>query len=145
MSGKPKDLGIPPEARKAANHPISRKTRKSQLGRGGHDPDVALGHAAQGYQGFAICVTFISAILYRPQTREAAAKMRAEIRAARLLARISHRVKRIEAPNQRKFFCEKDFAMIRGAPRCRQSVAQNNLILEWWKAALWKRPSMPDW
>jgi hypothetical protein len=85
MSGKPKDLGIPPEARKAANHPISRKTRKSQLGRRGHDPDVALGHAAQGYQGFAICVTFISAILYRPQTREAAAKMRAEIRAARLL------------------------------------------------------------
>jgi hypothetical protein len=61
------------------------------------------------------------------------------------LARISHRVKRIEAPNQRKFFCEKDFAMIRGAPRCRQSVAQNGLILEWWKAALWKRPSMRDW
>jgi DNA-binding MarR family transcriptional regulator len=61
------------------------------------------------------------------------------------LARISHRVERIEAPNQRKFFCEKDFAMIRGAPRCRQSVAQNNLILEWWKAALWRRPLMLDW
>jgi hypothetical protein len=59
MSGKLKDLGIPPEARKAANHPISRKTGKSQLGRRGHDPDVALGHAAQGYQGFAVCVTLI--------------------------------------------------------------------------------------
>lgn len=46
------------------------------------------------------------------------------------LACISRIVRRIEAPNQRKFFCEKDFAMIRGAPRCRQSVAQNNLILE---------------
>jgi hypothetical protein len=67
------------------------------------------------------------------------------LRWAQPLARISHRVKRIEAPNQRKFFCEKDFAMIRGAPRCRQSVAQNGLILEWWKAALWKRPSMRDW
>ena len=32
------------------------------------------------------------------------------------LARISHRVRRIGAPNQRKFFCEKDFGMIRGAP-----------------------------
>src|SRR6516165_3982152 len=37
------------------------------------------------------------------------------------LARISHSNKRIGAPNQRKFFCEKDFPMIRGAPRCRQS------------------------
>src|SRR5713226_3210048 len=55
------------------------------------------------------------------------------------LARISHSVRRIGTPNQRKFFCEKDFAMIRGAPRCRQSVAQNSLILEWWKAAPSKR------
>jgi hypothetical protein len=61
------------------------------------------------------------------------------------LTRISHTVRRIGAPNQRKFFCEKDFAMIRGAPRCRQSVAQNDLILESWKAGLWKRPLMLDW
>jgi len=54
------------------------------------------------------------------------------------LARISHRDKRIEAPNQRKFFCEKDFAMIQGAPRCRQSVAQNGLTLDRSDAAkLW--------
>jgi len=45
------------------------------------------------------------------------------------LARISQTPKRIGAPNQRKFFCEKDFAMIRGAPRCRQSVTQNCLSL----------------
>ena len=32
--------------------------------------------------------------------------------------------------------------MIRGAPRCRQSVAQNGLILEPWKAALWRRRLM---
>jgi probable addiction module antidote protein len=61
------------------------------------------------------------------------------------LTRISHTVRRIGAPNQRKFFCEKDFAMIRGAPRCRQSVAQSSLILEEWKAAWWKRPLMLDW
>ena len=61
------------------------------------------------------------------------------------VARISHRVRRIGAPNQRKFFCEKDFGMIRGAPRCRQSVAQNNSILESLEAGLWRRPSMPGW
>jgi transposase InsO family protein len=61
------------------------------------------------------------------------------------LAWISQTPKRIGAPNQRKFFCEKDFAMIRGAPRCRQSVAQNSSILESWKAALWKQRLMPDW
>src|SRR5882672_2395006 len=36
---------------------------------------------------------------------------------AQQLARISHRVKRIGAPNQRKLFCENDFLMIRGEPR----------------------------
>jgi len=46
------------------------------------------------------------------------------------LARISHRVEAHRGANQRKFFCEKDFAMIRGTPRCRQSVAQSGLILE---------------
>lgn len=64
---------------------------------------------------------------------------------AEALARISHTGRRIVAPNQRKFFCEKDFAMIRGAPRCRQSVAWSGLILEGWKAGLWKRPLMPGW
>src|SRR5882724_11740924 len=68
-----------------------------------------------------------------------------KFRAIENLARISHGVRRIGAPNQRKFFCEKDFAMIRGAPRCRQSVAQSGLILEGWKAASWKRPLMLDW
>jgi DNA replication protein DnaC len=61
------------------------------------------------------------------------------------LARISHSVEAHRGANQRKFFCEKDFAMIRGMPRCRQSVAQNGLILEWWKVGLWKRPLMLDW
>jgi hypothetical protein len=61
------------------------------------------------------------------------------------LAPISHSVRRIGTPNQRKFFCEKDFAMIQGTPRCRQSVAQSGLILEGWKAGLWKRPLMLAW
>jgi hypothetical protein len=61
------------------------------------------------------------------------------------LARISHGVEAHRGANQRKFFCEKDFAMIRGMPRCRQSVAQNGLILEWWKGGLWKRPLMLGW
>jgi len=46
------------------------------------------------------------------------------------LARISQTNERIGAPNQRKLLCRNDFLMIRGEPRCRQSVAQNNLILE---------------
>jgi predicted DNA-binding transcriptional regulator AlpA len=58
------------------------------------------------------------------------------------LARISHSVEAHRGANQRKFFCEKDFGMIQGTPRCRQSVAQNSLILEGWKAVLWKRPLM---
>jgi sugar/nucleoside kinase (ribokinase family) len=47
-----------------------------------------------------------------------------------LLARISHRDKRIGAPNQRKLFCENDFLMIRGEPRCRQSVSRIFLDLK---------------
>jgi ABC-type uncharacterized transport system permease subunit len=46
------------------------------------------------------------------------------------LARISHTNRRIGAPNQRKVLCRNDFTQIRGAPRCRQSVARNHLILE---------------
>jgi len=61
------------------------------------------------------------------------------------LARISHSVEAHRGANQRKFFCEKDFAMIQGMPRCRQSVAQSSLILEGWKAGLWKRPLMVAW
>src|SRR6266567_4122995 len=51
----------------------------------------------------------------------------------------------IGPPNQRKSLCCSDFGPIRGAPRCRQSVAQNCLILEPLKAALWKRHLMPAW
>ncbi|XSC42666.1 hypothetical protein ACF1BQ_030785 [Bradyrhizobium sp. RDT10] len=54
------------------------------------------------------------------------------------LARISHSIRRIGAPNQRKFFCEKDFRTIRGAPRCRQSVAQNRFALNCLSLALWR-------
>lgn len=59
---------------------------------------------------------------------------------SRRLARISHSVEAHRGANQQKFFCENDFAMIQGMPRCRQSVAQSSLILERWKAAPWKRP-----
>jgi hypothetical protein len=51
------------------------------------------------------------------------------------LTRISHRVRRIGAPNQRKLFCENDFLMIRGKPRCRQSVPRIFLDLKPSKAA----------
>jgi hypothetical protein len=59
-----------------------------------------------------------------------------------LLARISHTNRRIGSPNQRKLLCRNDFTQIRGAPRCRRSVARNHLILEPWKVAMWKRRSM---
>src|SRR5712672_1405681 len=58
------------------------------------------------------------------------------------LARISHRIKRIGAPNQRKLFCENDFLMIRGEPRCRQSVSRIFLDLKPSKAARWWRRLM---
>lgn len=51
------------------------------------------------------------------------------------LARISHKNRRIEAPNQAKLFCDNDFALIRGTPRCRQIVAQICLDLEGLKDA----------
>jgi hypothetical protein len=41
--------------------------------------------------------------------------------------------------------CSNNFRMIRGEPRCRQSVAQNALILESSKAALWKPDLMAAW
>ena len=49
---------------------------------------------------------------------------------AKRLARISHGFKRIGAPNQRKLFCENDFLVIRGEPRCRQSVPRICLDLK---------------
>src|SRR5437667_10992653 len=61
------------------------------------------------------------------------------------LTRISHSVEAHRGANQRKLLCSNDFCLIQGAPRCRQSVAQNDLILEWWKAGLWKRPLMAGW
>ncbi|MFZ0791201.1 MAG: hypothetical protein WAM94_16430, partial [Chromatiaceae bacterium] len=61
------------------------------------------------------------------------------------LARISHANERIGAPNQRELLCCNDFALIRGEPRCRQSVAQKDLILEPWKVALWKPHLMVAW
>src|SRR5213592_2868208 len=61
------------------------------------------------------------------------------------LARISHSVEAHRGANQRKLLCSNDFSLIQGAPRCRQSVAQNDLILEWWKVGLWKRPLMAGW
>jgi hypothetical protein len=73
---------------------------------------------------------------------QAAIEAAAPATGERVLARISHRVEAHRGANQRKFFCEKDFGMIQGTPRCRQSVAQNSLILEGWKAVLWKRPLM---
>jgi len=62
-----------------------------------------------------------------------------------VLARISHSVEAHRGANQRKLLCRNDFSLIQGAPRCRQSVAQNDLILEWWKVGLWKRRLMAGW
>src|SRR5215813_6233446 len=57
---------------------------------------------------------------------------------AQRLVRMSHTTKRIGAPNQRKWLCGNDFRAIRGAPRCRQSVAQICSDLQSLKAAtLW--------
>ena len=41
------------------------------------------------------------------------------------LARISHRIRCIGAPNQRKSSCQQSFSWNGGFPRCRQSVAQS--------------------
>jgi len=62
-------------------------------------------------------------------------RLRAACGLEAVLARISHRIKRIGAPNQRKLFCENDFLMIRGEPRCRQSVSRICLDLKPLKAA----------
>ena len=76
-------------------------------------------------------------------------RLKGELTARRIrvvaLARISHSVEAHRGANQRKLLCRNDFCLIQGAPRCRRSVAQSSLILEGWKAAWWKRPSMLDW
>ena len=66
---------------------------------------------------------------------EMIARLSWNIRSPKPLARISHGFKRIGAPNQRKLFCENDFLMIRGEPRCKQSVSRICLDLKPSKAA----------
>ena len=58
------------------------------------------------------------------KTTSSATKTVAASSAMLPLARISHGFKRIGAPNQRKLFCENDFLVIRGEPRCRRSVTR---------------------
>ena len=53
------------------------------------------------------------------------------------LARISHTTECIRAANQRKSLCCNIFSSIRGAPRCRQSVARICLDLHPLKDAKW--------
>jgi hypothetical protein len=85
----------------------------------------------------------VAAILKEVMTNEASALLDTDAHnkamdadaALQELARISHRVRRIGAPNQRKLFCENDFLMIRGEPRCRQSVSWICLDLKPSKAA----------
>src|SRR5207302_6746467 len=57
------------------------------------------------------------------------------------LARISHTTKCIGAANQRKPLCRNNLSMIRGAPRCRQSVPRISLDLNLLKDAKWWRRS----
>ena len=57
-------------------------------------------------------------------TRRLPAPARAAVPLFHPLTRISHPTKCIGAPNRRKLLCSNDFRAIRGAPRCRQSVAQ---------------------
>jgi putative transposase len=53
------------------------------------------------------------------------------------LARISHTTECIGAANHRKPLCSNNLSMIRGAPRCRQSVPRISLDLNLLKAARW--------
>jgi transposase-like protein len=55
----------------------------------------------------------------------------------RALARISHTTECIGVANQRKPLCRNNSSSIRGAPRCRQSVARISLDLNLLKAARW--------
>jgi two-component system NtrC family sensor kinase len=99
-----------------------------------------------GLPATALLFLILSLALRRTQRLyfESAKRMEAEeaLKHGQRLARISHRVKRIGAPNQRKLFCENDFLMIRGEPRCRQSVSRIFLDLKPSKAARWWRRLM---
>jgi putative transposase len=53
------------------------------------------------------------------------------------LARISHTTECIGVANQRKPLCRNNSSPTRGAPRCRQSVAEISLDLNLLKAARW--------
>ena len=53
------------------------------------------------------------------------------------LARISHTIRCIGAPNQRKVLCSNYLSLIHGAPRCRQSVPRIRLDLKLLKGAKW--------
>jgi hypothetical protein len=53
------------------------------------------------------------------------------------LVRISHTTECIGVANQRKPLCRNNSSSIRGAPRCRQSVARISLDLNLLKAARW--------
>ena len=54
-----------------------------------------------------------------------------------VLAQISHTTECIGVANQRKPLCRNNSSSIRGAPRCRQSVARISLDLNLLKAARW--------
>src|SRR5450755_5175966 len=97
-----------------------------------------------------VCTSIVVAAELRyGATKKKSARLSSQLEAVlgaiEVLARISHKDKRIGAENQRKLFCENDFSMIRRRPRCRQSVAQNGLILESLKGGLWTQRSMPGW
>ena len=69
--------------------------------------------------------------------RKAAEEAEAQETREWALARISHTTECIRAANQRKSLCCNIFSSIRGAPRCRQSVARICLDLHPLKDAKW--------
>jgi hypothetical protein len=79
-----------------------------------------------------------------PKPQPAPCDCRAPALAASYLARISHDSIRIGVANRRKWLCSNDFRAIRGAPRCRKSVAQTGVALNCLSlrlsrvAALWR-------
>ena len=79
---------------------------------------TAVGRFAE-VEGITIIREFVEA-----ETGKGADALDRRPQLAAALARISHPTKCIGAPNRRKLLCSNDFRAIRGAPRCRQSVAQ---------------------
>src|SRR5437867_1449700 len=119
----------------AASGPVGRDARRDAAvgNQRGVLPAPDAGHARSDFTGY---------FCQLPRTY---ARRLDEGRYTAALARISHSVEAHRGANQRKLLCSNDFSLIQGAPRCRQSVAQNDLILEWWKVGLWKRPLMAGW